>query len=67
MTDNAVIVDYINGVKAEINLAFLCFEVVSFQTTLIGSIGCNTQSVCVHVLVDIRNSLQCFLQVLFSR
>lgn len=43
ITSYAVIEDYINGVNAGVNLAFLYFEVVSFQTTLTGSIGCNTQ------------------------
>lgn len=61
ITFNAVIENYINGANAEINLAFLYSEVVSFQTTLTGSTGCNTQSIHVHVLVDVRNSLQHFV------
>lgn len=59
ITHNAIIEDYINGANAEINLALLYSEVISFQTTLTGTIGCNIQSA--HVLVEVRNSLQLFV------
>lgn len=54
-TGNAVIEDYINSANAEINLAFIYSEVLSFQTTLTRTTGCYNQSV--NVLVDIGNSL----------